>query len=258
MKVCKYKVVMATCLHNNSSMKTVRAVSNRVRKLRHKLKKLRLRPISVFLFHQVSDEFDETTMKRGDWTETNQFKHNIEVLKKEYTFIPLEKAYAKMKKDKVRLRNFAVLTSDDGWASLENILPWLKEQKIPVTLFLNPGYFDGEHFREKPTERYLLKADVDRISHDYPAVTFGLHGWEHIRATEQTEDEFRESVLKTLKALQAYPNFVPYFAYTYGNFGAVHNRILNEFDLVPVLIDKEKNVDDSSCIHRELLDGMKL
>lgn len=239
-------------------MSGLNKIGRKLNKLHRKVKKARLRPIRVFLFHQVSDAFDESTMKRGDWSETTRFKRNLLELKKEYTFVALEKAYAKMKKDKVRLRNFAVLTSDDGWASLENILPWLKEQKIPVTLFLNPGYFDGEHFREKPTERYLLKADVDRISHNYPAVTFGLHGWEHIRATEQTEDEFRESVLKTLKALQAYPNFVPYFAYTYGSFGAVHNRILNEFDLVPVLIDKEKNVDDSSCIHRELLDGMKL
>lgn len=222
-----------------------------------KLKKLRLRPISVFLFHQVSDTFDESTMKRGDWSETTQFQRNLLELKKEYTFVTLEKAYVKMKKDKVRLRPYAVLTSDDGWASLNNILPWLHEQGVPVTLFLNPGYFEGQHFREKPTERYLLKADIDRISQDYPDVTFGLHGWEHIRATEQTEEEFRENVSKTLKALGAYPNLVPYFAYTYGSFGAVHNKVLREFGLIPVLIDREKNVDDLSCIHRELLDGMK-
>ena len=239
-------------------MKLMAALDRKWAKLQRKLKKFRLHPIRVFLFHQVSDEFDETTMKPGDWTETNQFKHNVEALKKEYTFISLEKAYAKMKKNRVRFRNYAVLTSDDGWASLKNILPWLKEKEIPVTLFLNPGYFDGEHYREKPTERYLLKADIDRISHDYPAVTFGLHGWEHIRATEQTEDEFHESVSKTMEALQIYPNFVPYFAYTYGSYGAIHNRIVHEFDLVPVLIDRGNNIDDLSCIHRELLDGMKL
>lgn len=233
-------------------------IRRKVKKTRLEWKRRCLNPIRVFLFHQVSEVFDENTMLMVDWTETNQFKHNVESLKKEYKFISLEKAYTKMKKDKIRLRNYAVLTSDDGWASLKNILPWLKEQQIPVTLFLNPGYFDGQHYRKKTTERYLLKTDIDRISRDYPNVTFGLHGWEHVRATEQTETEFRENVSKTLKALQVYPNFVPYFAYTYGSFDEMNDKVLHEFGLIPVLIDREKNVDDLSCIHRELLDGMVL
>lgn len=250
---------MGICLYKDTmTMSFWYRINKKVIKIHRKVKKARLRPIRVFLFHQVSDAFDESTMKRGDWSETTRFKRNLLELKKEYTFVTLEKAYAKMKKDKVRFRPYAVLTSDDGWASLKNILPWLKEQEIPVTLFLNPGYFDGQHFREKETERYLLKADIDSISKEYPNVTFGLHGWEHIRATEQTETEFRESVSKTLKALQDYPNFVPCFAYTYGSFDEISDKVLHEFGLIPVLIDREKNVDDLSCIHRELLDGMKL
>ena len=233
-------------------------INKKVIKIHRKVKKARLRPIRVFLFHQVSDAFDESTMKRGDWSETTRFKRNLLELKKEYTFVTLEKAYAKMKKDKVRLRPYAVLTSDDGWASLNNILPWLHEQGVPVTLFLNPGYFDGQHFREKNTEKYLLTEDIQRISETYPNVSIGMHGWEHVRATDQSEAEFRASVEKTRDALVNYTSFVPYFAYTYGSFGAMHNRVLHEFGLIPVLIDREKNVDDLSCIHRELLDGMKL
>ena len=239
-------------------MSVLDKIGRKLDKIHRKMKKARLRPISVFLFHQVSDVFDESTMKRCDWTETDQFKHNVEALMKEYQFISLERAYSKMKKDVFRFRKYAVMTSDDGWASLNNVLPWLKEKNIPVTLFLNPAYFDGQHFREKETERYLLKNDIDSISRVYPNVTYGLHGWQHVRATELDEKGFRESVLKTLDALQAYPNFIPYFAYTYGAFNAMNARTLKEFGLVPVLIDKEKNVDDLSCIHRELLDGVKL
>ena len=95
----------------------------KLRKISRKLKKIRLRPISVFLFHQVSDAFDESTMKRGDWTETGQFKHNLEFLKKKYRFVSLEKAHEMMRKDVFRFRDYAVLTSDDGWASLTNVLP---------------------------------------------------------------------------------------------------------------------------------------
>lgn len=226
--------------------------------IHRKMRKMRLRPISVFLFHQVSDVFDESTMKRGDWTETNQFKHNVDMLMKKYKFISLDCAYSKMKKDVFRFHNYAVMTFDDGWASLKNILPWLKERDIPVTLFLNPGYFDGLHYREKDTERYLLKDDIDRISRGYPNVTFGLHGWEHVRATEQDEIGFRESVVKTIEALQQYPNFIPYYAYTYGASNEMNSSVLKEFGLVSVLMDGGKNVDDLSCIHRELLDGKEL
>ena len=163
-----------------------------------------------------------------------------------------------MRKDVFRFRDYAVLTSDDGWASLMNVLPWLAEQGIPVTLFLNPCYFDGVHFREKETERYLLSKDIRDICDTYPNVTYGMHGWEHIRATDHTVEEFRESVRSSFEALRDFPNFIPFFAYTYGSFDASHDHVLSEYGFIPVLIDKEKNVDDLSCIHRELLDGMVL
>lgn len=233
-------------------------VERRLGKLLRKLKKLRLRPIRVFLFHQVSDTFDDRTMKRSDWTETGQFKHNIESLKKKYRFVSLEKAYEMMRKDVFRFCDYAVLTSDDGWASLTNVLPWLAEQGIPMTLFLNPCYFDGVHYREKDTEKYLLAKDIRDICDTYPKVTYGMHGWEHIRATDQTEEAFRESVQKSWEALRVYPNFIPYFAYTYGSFDVLHDRIISDYGFVPVLIDKDKNVDDLRCIHRELLDGVVL
>ena len=224
-------------------------------KLGRKLKKMRLRPIHVFLFHQVSDVFDESTMKRGDWTETGQFKRNIGILKDKYRFVSLEKACEMMRKDVFRFRRYAVLTSDDGWASLKGILPWLKEQGIPVTLFLNPRYFDGRHFREKETEKYLLQEDVDGLAAWYPDVTVASHGWEHVRATDLTEEAFRDSVRASTKALKPCPNYIPFFAYTYGSRTSETDRVLRDSGLVPVLIDKETNRDDVTLIHRELLDG---
>lgn len=219
---------------------------------------LRLRPIRVFLFHQVSDEFDKSTMNRSDWTKTDQFKKNIILLAKTYQFIPLDLAHKKLHRDFIRLKKYAVLTSDDGWASLGNILPWLKEQGIPVTLFLNPGYFDGRHFREKETERYLLQIDIENLSKAYPGVSIASHGWEHIRATYQDEESFQKSVLDSIKALKVFPNFIPFFAYTYGCSTAHTDEILKENGMTPVAIDGEKNWNDSSIIHRELLDGVIL
>lgn len=239
-------------------MSLIDKFKRKYRKAVKRIKKIRLRPISVFLFHQVSDTFDETTMKKGDWSSTGQFKHNMEVLQKEYCFIPLDQAYTRMKKDIFRFRKYAVLTSDDGWASLKNVLPWLKEKGIPVTLFLNPGYFDGKHFRVKETEKYLLKADIDALAQMYPNVTIGSHGWEHNRATEQSVVEFRQSVKASVEALNSYSNYVPFFAYTYGSSNPETDEVLQEFGLVPVMIDREKNVDVISLVHRELIDGITL
>lgn len=236
----------------------IEKIYRKIIKVSRKLKKRHLRPIRVFLFHQVSDMFDESTMKRGDWTETKQFKRNIGILKDKYVFVSLKKAYEMMRKDVFRFRRYAVLTSDDGWASLKNVLPWLAKQGIPVTLFLNPGYFDGAHYREKTTEKYLLVKDIQDICDSFPSITFGMHGWEHIRATDQTEEEFQESVRKSFEFLRAYSSFVPFFAYTYGSFEEMHDRILHEQGFVPVLIDKEKNVDDLRWVHRELIDGVVL
>ena len=227
-------------------------------KVERRIKKRWLRPIHVFLFHQVSGQFDETTMKPGDWTQEAQFKENMLKLRKQYRFISFDEAYRKMRRDVFRMKDYAVLTADDGWASLKNILPWLKEQGIPVTLFLNPGYFDGAHFREKDTEKYLLQDDIDALASTFPLVTIASHGWDHTRATRQTEEEFRDSVRRSVQALESYPNYVPFFAYTYGSNSASTDRVLDEFGLVPVMIDKEANRDDLSRIHRELIDGIAL
>ena len=239
-------------------MKLITKVNRKIGKLHRKWKKMRLRPIRVFLFHQVSDEFDESTMIRCDWSRTDQFKHNIEELKKKYTFISLERAYSKMKNDVFRFHNYAVMTSDDGWASLKNVLLWLKEQDIPVTLFLNPGYFDGRHFREKDSEKYLLESDIREISACFHNVTFGMHGWEHVNATDKGELDFKADVERTMRALRVHECFVPFYAYTWGKYNKMTEEVLKSLGVVPVFIDNEVNLDDISCIHRELLDGKEL
>lgn len=130
-------------------------MSKVIDKITRKLLKLRFQPIRVFVFHQVSASFDPSTMWSCDWTEIEQFKRNILKLKSEYTFVSLPEAYEKLKKDKFRVRKYAVLTADDGWASVINVVPWLAEQKISVTLFLNPQYLDGIHHQERETEKLL-------------------------------------------------------------------------------------------------------
>lgn len=225
------------------------------KRIRRFLKQLRLRPIRVFLFHQVSDVFDERTMKKGDWTEIEHFKQKITAFRQGYRFISLSDAYDRIKKDVIRCGRYAVLTSDDGWASLNSILPWLDKHSIPITLFVNPAYFDGVHFREKDTEKYLTYKDLMEICSKYPLVTIGLHGWEHVRVTGLNEIEFRDSLDKSLDILRQLPSFVSFFCYPYGDYNEMSERVLKEYNLVPVLVDGGSNIDEYTHIHRILIDG---
>lgn len=223
-------------------------------RIKRKLMKLRLQAIRVFCFHQVSDSFDERYMEQIDWMQTGSFMQRIESLQGEgYKFLSLVEAQEKLKQDKFRCKKYAVLTSDDGWATLRNVLPWLNEQQIPMTLFLNPAYLDGKHFRNSNKEQYLNTVEIEQIHKQYPLVTIGSHGWEHVAATEQTGDEFIESVNKTTAYLRKMPNYIPFHAYTWGRYSSKTNCILKEVGITPVYMDGEKNYNDSYAIHRELL-----
>lgn len=222
-------------------------------KLRKRWTHLWIKPVRVFCFHQVSNVFDSDTMKECDWMQTEAFKKKIFALKQQYTFVSLEEAYSHIANDRWRMKRYAVLTADDGWASLKSILPWLEEQQVPVTLFLNPFYMDGLHFREMETERYLLESDIRSICGILSGVSVGMHGWEHVAVSRQNEDEFRKNVEQSVGALKGYDAYAPFFAFPWGRCNRMNIQVLREMNLVPVLMDGMTNYDDVSQIHRELL-----
>ena len=107
--------------------------------------KLRLQPIRVYCFHHVSDAYDTSYMWEEDWLNTDALKTFILGLQQNgYTFISLSEAHAKLTNDIYRNRKYAVLTADDGFKTLLNIVPWLIEQQIPITLFMNPRYITDD------------------------------------------------------------------------------------------------------------------
>ena len=224
------------------------------KKIQRRLLKLRLKPIRVFCFHQVSDTFDESTMHHDDWMPTEIFKQKILDLKqRNYIFISLSEAHDYLRKDIFRVHKYAVLTADDGWASLKNILPWLNEQRIPITLFINPAYLDGKHFRERNTEKYLTQEDLKSLNIQYPLLSIGSHGWEHVDATKQTEQEFSESISNSVNVLRSYPNFIPFFAFTWGYCNSKTYNTVCASNLIPVFMNGNKNFNNKASIYRELL-----
>lgn len=228
-------------------------------RLRHILFRLRFRPIRVFVFHQVSDVFEPDTMWECDWTQTDVFKENISALMKKYTFISLEEVRRHLREDKFRVRRYAALTSDDGWASLKNILPWLAEQKVPVTLFLNPSCLDGKHWNSRETDKLLTEAEVvGLVEACAPYVSIASHGWTHRNNKEMTADEFAENVMKSEALLGRLPGKVPFYAFASGYHRMWQVEFLRENGLIPAFVDARVNDNDPFSLHRFCIDGIKI
>lgn len=214
--------------------------------------KFRLQPIRVFCLHHVCKTYDESAMYQDDWMQIDEFKAKVLSMQQDgVEFISLKDAYNKITNDKFRNRKYAVLTFDDGYASLKEILPWLENQKIPATLFINGKYLDGKSYRKNPKEKYLTKEELFSLTS--PLIEIGSHGWEHNRATEMTAGEFVESVKRNIGLLSGHPNYIPFWAYTYGSHSNKTDDYLHRQGLVPVYIDGMKNYNEIKVIHRELL-----
>lgn len=239
------------------------------KKVRCKLLKLRLQPIRVFCFHQVSDVFQPEKCFNCDWTNIDQFKRVILSLQKHYVFISLEEAYRHICNDRIRRQNYAVLTSDDGYYSLLNILPWLELKRIPITLFLNSHYLDGKHYiadlycqakKVKPAideetfvkNLYLTKEDLFQMNFDW--VSLGLHGHEHVPVVGMSEEEFEAQLNDSLACFKGMKGYVSFYAYTFGLHTKSTDEKLRKWGIVPVLIDGGCNINDPSVIHRECID----
>lgn len=224
-------------------------------KIIHKWAKLRLAPIRVFCLHHVCEHFDAESMHEGDWMALDEFKQKVLAMQQSgVQFISLLEAHKRCKMEYIRWKKYAVLTFDDGYASLKEVLPWLHEQQIPATLFINGKYLDGLSYRENPNEKYLMKQDLDRIAKEYPLITIGHHGWEHTDACKMDEPTAIDSVEKNVAVLSTFPNYIPFWAYTWGHYGKFIHRELRKRNIIPVFVDGAVNYNDASCIHRELLD----
>ena len=222
------------------------------RKLQRKWMKLRLQPIRVFCLHHVCEQFDADAMYACDWVAMDEFKQKIIALRNQgYQFISLTEAYNHLKKDYFRRKKYAVLTFDDGYKSLKEVLPWLEAQKIPVTLFINGKYLDGSSYRETPKEQYLIYDELFALTS--PLIEIGHHGWEHKSVQEMSGAELIDSMQKNIEVLSAHPRYIPFWAYTYGIHNQTSDVTLSNNGMTLVLVNGGKNYKLMGTIDRELL-----
>ena len=223
-----------------------------IHKVLRKWMKLRLEPIRVFCLHHVCEQFDSDAMYSCDWMALDDFKQKINVLRSQgYQFISLMAAYEHLKNDWFRRKKYAVLTFDDGYKSLKEVLPWLEEQQIPATLFINGKYLDGTSYRETPKEQYLTHDELFALTS--PLIEIGHHGWEHKSVKEIPEEELINSMHKNIEILSSHPRYVPFWAYTYGIHDKNSDIIIKHTNLIPILVTGSKNYRWKGNIDRELM-----
>ena len=221
-------------------------------KIKRKWIKLRLQPIRVFCLHHVCEQFDADTMHACDWMALDEFKKQINELRNQgYQFISLTAAYEHLKKDKFRCKKYAVLTFDDGYKSLTEVLPWLQKQQIPTTLFINGKYLDSRSYRETPKEQYLTYDELFALTS--PLIEIGHHGWEHKSVNEMSEAELIESIQKNIEILSSHPRYIPFWAYTYGICSDNVKHMIKKNGINSVMLSGSMNYNNSVCIDRESL-----
>ena len=223
-----------------------------LQKIQRKWMKLRLQPIRVFCLHHVCEHFDADAMYACDWMALDEFKQKINALRNQgYQFISLTDAYEYLKKDWFRRKKYAVLTFDDGYKSLNEVLPWLEEEQIPATLFVNGKYLDGTSYRETPKEQYLTHDELFALTS--LLIEIGHHGWEHKSVEEMSEAELIDSMQKNIEILSAHPRYIPFWAYTYGIHNNSSDIILSKNGLILVKVVGDKNYKWIGAFSRELM-----
>lgn len=222
-----------------------------MRELHRKWMKLWLQPIRVYCLHHVCAEFDAESMNACDWMQIEEFKVKVQALRMDgVEFISMKDAYRHICKDWIRCKKYAVLTFDDGYASLKEILPWLNEQHIPATLFINGKYLDGKSYRDNPKEQYINKEELFALTS--PLIEIGSHGWEHADASKISADEFKLIIEQNIQLLHTHPRYVPFHAYTWGRHNGMNDTILQSKNIIPVYINGMKNYSEQQVIYREL------
>lgn len=214
--------------------------------------KIRLQPIHVYCLHHVSEVYDEESMNREDWMQIDEFKSKVLALQKDgVELISLSDAHRHMCNDWIRSKKYAVITFDDGYASLKEILPWLEAERIPTALFVNGKYLDGKSYRMNQREKYLTRDELFALTS--PMIEIGSHGWEHTDASLMEDEAFAESIRQNIQLLSQHPRYIPCHAYTWGRHTNNTNNQLLQMWVTPVLIDGAKNYNEKDVIHRELL-----
>lgn len=172
-------------------------------------------PIMVLFYHRVADR------QLNHWTiPTREFLRHIKWLRDHFDMVSLEEAQQRVRGG--NHRPAVHITFDDGYAeNCDTALPWLIEQKIPVTYFVTSGnVLSGEPFPHDVSATVPLQPNtpeqIKQLAEN--GVEIGAHTRTHADLG-QIEDEtaLRFEIMGSVSDLEAITGSpVRYFAFPFG------------------------------------------
>lgn len=102
-----------------------------------------LRPatVTIFMVHGLIDESAEASWSPlRTYHSLLAFKHSLRVLKKRFLFVPLATAVSMISRCRPVAKNTAVLTFDDGYRSVLDVMGFLEREDIVPTIFVTTSY----------------------------------------------------------------------------------------------------------------------
>lgn len=137
-------------------------------------------------------------------------------------FIPMSDLRAWLLGSKKIPKRSAVLTFDDALISIaDHVFPYLKQQAIPVTIFVIAGLIGREsNFSNHPAAPSRRHLDLRQLKMmlNTGLVEIGAHGYHHVNLTQIDGDKLRQELRDAKDLLEEYLDVkIPYFAYPWGH-----------------------------------------
>ena len=222
-----------------------------------------LRPIiskklTVFLFHEVTDNPSSFQHQCMNYTSTANFERCIKWISKNYEIIDV-KSISILKR--VSTKPLAVITFDDAWrGQLAALVKVSNEFDLPVTFFTNFGTIetgvDNAAYESYKTEsgakavlrlntlsddlefqtwqgEILSKHEIDQLSR-LSNITISNHGYMHYCSSKLAKEDFLENVSRNERAIDVFNPSNRFFAFPFGrpekDFTISQVRLLIDLD----------------------------
>ena len=162
------------------------------------------------------------------------FLHQLRWLKRMgVRFIPMSDLRAWLLGKKRIPKRSAVLTFDDALVSIaEHVFPILKQQALPITIFVIAGLIGREsQFSTRPSasrRRHLDHAQLKMLL-GTGLVEIGAHGYHHVNLTKVAGDKLQKELRQAKDLLEELLGVeVPYLAYPWGDTSEAVTQLVKE------------------------------
>jgi peptidoglycan/xylan/chitin deacetylase (PgdA/CDA1 family) len=164
--------------------------------------------------------------------ESKLFESHIKFLEKQYNITSLDYLLKHYQDGSPLPKNALFITFDDGWRSNYQLLPIIKKNQVPITIFLTLG-FVGTNRKPAPITVYMKKKGDER-NIEYPVepertmlnleeikemsnlINFQAHGVNHYPSTLISEDNLKSELIKSKESIEEITGKPVYaFAYPY-------------------------------------------